>query len=252
MKPTLTTALLFNPDVDYPNAVYQAFADVKALYDIVVKLTDGLLADSPLSLLEVEAVLDSNAIVTRFIAMLAPYGIIEPSERNVDVTLNSCLSSLLAMKIRDKKIYESTHDEYMTRCTQLLDYLVSDERVSKTATINALTKIKSEVTRRIKYVRARHAKPFKFVPAVEKYADREDKHENPEQFFQRVYGRFLARGLLPVHIKYEDSSYYNVLHVWCSRNKKEVNALFEWQGPDRTTDKEKVFRKLKSTPEPTE
>ncbi len=45
-----------------------------------------------------------------------------------------------------------------------------------------------EVTKRIKEVRTRHAKPFSFGLTIEKYSERTDKNENPEQFNHFIPG----------------------------------------------------------------
>jgi hypothetical protein len=249
MKPVLSTKFLFDDNADYPESMFEHFSPIMEMYNLIVVMTDGLLASGPVSALEIEAILDANATVSRFIDILSKKGIIIPSKKNIDVTLNSCLSAILAMKIRDRHIYEATKEECINRCRQLLDYIVNDERVSKKETIETLTELKMEITRRIKHVRTRHAKPFKFLPPPEKYSERTDKKENPEQFFDRVYKKFLVRGIKPVHLKYEDEGYYNVLHVWCSRRGKDINRLFDREEPDRDTTKQKLNKKMRKMKE---
>jgi hypothetical protein len=248
------TRLLFDSKANYPNDVFKAFEPVRDIYELMVLLTEGLLADGPLTLMEVEAVLHSNYIVSKYMNYLQDHGIVDPKERTVDVNLNSCLTALLAMKIRDKEIYETTKDECVKRCVQLLQLIVEDSRLSKKETLAALTEVKAEATKRIVEVRRRHNKRFVFRDKIERYQDRKAKDENPKDFLTRTYGRYFARGLKPVHLKYEDPDFYNVLHVWCSRNRVDIKSLFVDPGAiaqRSLTDKQKFIKKVREMPEPT-
>jgi hypothetical protein len=253
MEPLNPTRLLFDSTSDYPEAVFEAFAPVKEIYDLLVVVTKGALADGPVSLFEIEAVLHANYIMSECMEYLYHHGIIEPSDRAADVHLNACVTAILAMKVRDKEIYETTKDECVKRCLQLLEYIVLDERLSKKETLAALSRLKAETTKRIVAVRSRHNKPFVFGKKIEKYAKRKNKKENPRDFLNRTYNLYFIRGLKPVHIKYEDEDFYNVLHVWCSRNKVDINSLFMQDGNaarDRLTDKQKILRMASEMPEP--
>jgi hypothetical protein len=253
MEPINPTTVLMDPSSQYPAEIYETFAPVQKAYDLLVLATQGALADGPITLMEIEAVLHANHFMSRFIKQLHVFGIIEPSERGADMHLNACVTAILAMKIRDREIYESTGDEYIKRCLQLLDYIVDDQRLSKKETLAALTQLKNEVTRKIVTVRGRQIKPFKFLVSIERYADREDKDENPRDFLIRVYGVHIPRGLKPAHVRYEDENFYDNLHVWCSRNKVDLKALFRAEADPMErllTDKQKRFRKYASMPDP--
>jgi hypothetical protein len=119
-----------------------------------------------------------------------------------------------------------TKEDCIRGCREILQRLVDDERLPKRETIAALTELKAEITKRIVAIRHRHNKPFVFRQKIQKYADRDDKGENPKEFLLRVYGAYLSRGLKPVQIRYEDPGFYNVLHTWCSRNKIDIRDLF--------------------------
>jgi len=254
MEPINPTRIMFDPTRKYPEEVYEAFEPIKEIYDLMTVLTEGVLADGPLTLLEVEAVLHANYVMSNFITNLREHGIVEPEKRDDDTHLNACVTALLAMKIRDREIYEATSDDYIKRCLQLLEYIVEDGRISKKETLVALSTLKAEVTKKIAIVRRRHIKPFNFLIPIPKYHRRKNKDESPPEFLKRVYSRFFARGLRPVHVRYEDENFYNTLHVWCSRNKIELNSLFV---PERDqngrllTDKQRFLKKVREMPDPT-
>ena len=106
-----------------------------------------------------------------------------------------------------------------------LDTLTFDFRATKAETLERLTRIRTDITERIRHIRHTRRPPFRFNTPPEKYSDRKVRSENPERFLRRVYGIELERGLTQADIRATDPGFYNVLHVWCTRHGKPLAKL---------------------------
>jgi len=106
-----------------------------------------------------------------------------------------------------------------------LDALTFDHRVTKTSLLAVLRDLRKDLDQRIAYVAATPPAGYRFAAAPERYRQRSRKAETPVEFFRRVYGAHVPRGLTQADIRKADPAFYNVLHVWCSRNKRKLSAL---------------------------
>jgi hypothetical protein len=130
------------------------------------------------------------------------------------------------MPLNHQKTYLITREVCVRQCLEIIQNVIDNERIPKRETIATMKELKTEITKRIVALKRRHNKPFVFGQKIQKYADRDDKRENPKEFLLRVYGAYLSRGLKPVQVLYEDPGFYNVLHGWCSKYKIDVRDLF--------------------------
>ena len=106
-----------------------------------------------------------------------------------------------------------------------LDTLTFDYAAPKKATLATLRELRSDLDARIAFVSASRPTGYKFRERPERYADRPDKKERPDQFFRRVYGDHARRGLTQADVRKIDAAYYNVLHVWCTRHKRKLSSF---------------------------
>jgi hypothetical protein len=112
-----------------------------------------------------------------------------------------------------------------------LDGLTFDLRATKKATLGYLLRARKEIDARIKYVRVDRPKAFQFAQPPEKYSERKNRAEKPDQFFRRVYAAEVRRGLTQADLRRADPAFYNVLHVWCVRHKRLMSGLIPTSRP---------------------
>jgi hypothetical protein len=139
--------------------------------------------------------------------------------------------AVIASKLAAARGSTSNRVESLDRLIDLLDELSFDDRLPRRSAIDQLRKLRSEIDDRIAALRHEKKKPLKFDPPPEKYADRARKAEKPDAFLKRVYGHHIKRGITQADIRRADPAFYNVLHVWCVRNKKIISQIVP---PERT------------------
>lgn len=133
--------------------------------------------------------------------------------------LYATVVALIAIKLARERTSLNLADD-LDNFTDLLDTLTFDHRRPKRAVIDSLRKLKTEIDARIAFVVAERAKGFTFPSSVELYSDRKNKREPPDQFFRRVYAKYAAQGMTQADLRKADPAFYNVFHVWCSRNRR--------------------------------
>jgi hypothetical protein len=106
-----------------------------------------------------------------------------------------------------------------------LDALTFDYRAPKKETLSMLRDLRLDLDARIAYVRAYRSNGYQFLERPETYRNRSAKAERPDQFFHRVYGAHVRRGLTQADIRRVDPAFYNVLHVWCTRHERKLANL---------------------------
>lgn len=115
----------------------------------------------------------------------------------------------------------------------ILDALTFDRRMTRNATITLFREIKDDLNLRARYVRICRETGYRFRELPEKYGQRENKKERPDQFFHRVYARLVPLGLMQADIRRVDPAYYNVLHVWHRRHDRKLACLLPSTRPRR-------------------
>ncbi|MEA2876440.1 MAG: hypothetical protein QOF14_1636 [Hyphomicrobiales bacterium] len=130
----------------------------------------------------------------------------------------------LALKLGTRR-RPSTVNAELEAINAGLDSLTFDTRATKKATLERLAHIRDQLDDRIAYVKGSRRKAFRFARPPELYKNRKVRSEKPERFFRRVYGADLERGLTQADIRDADPAFYNVLHVWCSRNGKRLASM---------------------------
>ena len=126
-----------------------------------------------------------------------------------------------ATRIGDDRIHAVQLDIF----NYILDALTFDRRVKKIDAITILKGMKTDLNLRITYVRTCRETGYRFQELPEKYANRKNKNERPDQFFRRVYASHVPRGLTQADIRRTDPAYYNVLHVWHTRHERKLKCL---------------------------
>lgn len=138
---------------------------------------------------------------------------------SADAQLYLSVATLLALKLAASGNGESNADRLIAE----LDAMTFDIARPKNSTLALLRALKAEVEERIILVRHSMAKRFHFLAPPELYRLRKNKKEPPDQFFLRVYGNEVRRGLTQGDIRGHDPAFYNVFHVWCARNAKRMS-----------------------------
>lgn len=141
--------------------------------------------------------------------------------RTLDVFVSAVALFALKLGTVDRVKRRSSN---VDRISDLLDELAFDDFQSKQETITLLRALKSEIDSRITFVKNTRRKTLR-LEGVETYSTRTNKKERPDQFFKRVYARHLPRGLTQADIRREDPAFYNVFHVWCSRNRRRMDSF---------------------------
>lgn len=144
--------------------------------------------------------------------------------RNRSTYAFTVLVAALAIKVSGSRTAE-TPNLMIEELTDYLDGIAFDVRATRRATLARLKRVRIEVDARIRHVRESPPAAFQFVAQPELYGGRADKTETPEKFFKRVYGPEVRRGMTQADLRRVDPAFYNVLHVWCSRNKRLISRL---------------------------
>ncbi|MGO3933072.1 hypothetical protein [Rhodopseudomonas pseudopalustris] len=146
--------------------------------------------------------------------------------------LYATVIALVAVKLARERAGLNWADD-LDNFNDLLDTLTFDHRRPKRAVIDTLRKLKTEIDARIAFVVAERAKGFTFPSSVELYSDRKNKRETPDQFFRRVYAKHVAQGMTQADLRKADPAFYNVFHVWCSRNRRRTESFLPATRPRR-------------------
>lgn len=133
--------------------------------------------------------------------------------------------ALVAQKLAAADREPSSLREELSAIRDGLDALTFDHRSTKTSMLTVLRDLRKDLDDRIAYIAATPPSGYRFAAEPEKYKGRKNRSETPEQFFRRVYGAHVPRGLTQADIRKADPSFYNVLHVWCSRHGKKLAGL---------------------------
>jgi hypothetical protein len=153
--------------------------------------------------------------------------------RDRDADLFVAAVALVTQKLALAKPGGKTAANQLADLKDLLDALTFDYRVPKKDTIALLRELGSDIDARIAYVRAYRPGGYRFLEQPESYGNRQTKTERPDQFFERVYGPHVRRGLTQADIRRIDPAFYNVLHVWCTRHNKRMAGLVPATRPRR-------------------
>lgn len=141
--------------------------------------------------------------------------------------------ALIALKLWRKQETSLSLTENLEALTDLLDLLSFDHKRPKRTILETLRELKADIDARIAHVTEARAKGFAFPEPVEIYAARKNKREKPDQFFRRVYSRYVSLGLTQADIRKSDPAFYNVFHVWCSRNGRRPESYIPAKRPRR-------------------
>jgi hypothetical protein len=153
--------------------------------------------------------------------------------RNRDIDLYVTVTALLARKLALQRRENNLPSAQLDALKDALDVLTFDYRTPKRATLTLLRDIKSDLEARIAYVLAFKKTGYRFLVRPESYRSRKDKAEGPDQFFRRIYGSHVRRGLTQADIRKVDPAFYNVLHVWCTRHHRKLASLVPATRPRR-------------------
>jgi hypothetical protein len=207
------------------------------LYEELVSARDRLGDFSPLTPLDLEQVARAMHEVVFFV-ITPPRGAGTPlplpdrtkgqlvaAARNRDLDLYVTAVALIARKAALRRGDGDQPAAHLDSLRNALDALTFDYRRPKRETLATLRAVRSDLDARIGYVIGFRDLGYRFRELPEAYAARLDKKERPDQFFQRVYGAHVPRGLTQADIRKVDPAYYNVLHVWCTRHKRRLSAL---------------------------
>jgi hypothetical protein len=211
--------------------------DAAVLYEEVVGTRDRLADFPPLTPLDLEQVARVMHEVVFFL-ITPPRGAgtslplpdrtkehLIAAARNRDLDLYVTAVALLARKAALRRGDGDQPAAHLDSLRNALDALTFDYRRPKRETLAMLRAVRSDLDARIGYVTGFRNSGYRFRELPGAYADRPDKRERPDQFFQRVYGAHARRGLTQADIRKVDPAYYNVLHVWCTRHKRKLSAL---------------------------
>jgi hypothetical protein len=151
-------------------------------------------------------------------------GALISAARNRDIDLYVTVVALLARKLAARP-REGWASIQLEQVRDALDALTFDYNAPKRETLNMLREIRADVDSRLAYVSAYRRPGYRFSQRPEAYGGRANKAESPDQFFRRIYGHHVPRGLTQADIRKVDLAFYNVLHVWCSRHKRKMSSL---------------------------
>jgi hypothetical protein len=219
--------------------------DASVLYDDIVKVRDRLAELPPLTPQDLESVAQAMHEVIWYL-ITPPAGAktdlplgpetkhsLVQAARNRDIDLYVTVTALLARKLALQRRETNLASAQLDTLKDVLDILTFDYRVPKRVTLTLLRDIKSDLEARIAYVLAFRKTGYHFLERPESYRSRKDKGERPDQFFRRVYGSHVRRGLTQADIRKVDPAFYNVLHVWCTRHKRKLASLVPATRPRR-------------------
>lgn len=207
------------------------------LYDELINTRDRLAGLPPLTPLDLECATRALHEVVFFLltplrGRMTPLAVPEPikrqlveAARNRDLDLYVTASALVASKLAQSHETADLAASHLDGLRNALDALTFDYRRPKGETLAMLRVVRADMDGRIAYVTKSRRSGYRFRELPETYAERTDKRERPDQFFHRVYGTHVARGLAQADIRAADPAYYNVLHVWCTRHKRKLSVL---------------------------
>jgi hypothetical protein len=144
---------------------------------------------------------------------------------NRDLDLYVLATSVLARKLALQGSARSIAIDQVDIIRDALDKLTFDYLSPKKETLATLREIRADLDARIGYVSRSRTPGFRFLEQPERYSERKDKRERPDQFFRRVYGQHVPRGLTQRDIRHIDPKFYNVLHVWCTRHERKLASF---------------------------
>jgi hypothetical protein len=211
--------------------------ETSILYDEIVKARDRLAELPPLNSQDLESAAQVMHEVIWYL-ITPPVGAktdlaldaetkhsLVQAARNRDIDLYVTVIALLARKLALFRREPTLTANQLDTLKDALDSLTFDYRVPKRVTLTLLRDIKSDLEARIAYVVALKKTGYRFLERPESYRSRKDKAERPDQFFRRVYGSHVRRGLTQADIRKIDPAFYNVLHVFCTRHKRKLASL---------------------------
>jgi hypothetical protein len=145
--------------------------------------------------------------------------------RNRGADLYVTVVGLIGRKLAARRRQGRWKIDQLAAIGDALDTLAFDYAGPKKVTLATLRELRSDLDSRIAFVSAARATGYKFRERPERYADRPDKKERPDQFFRRVYGDHARRGLTQADVRKMDPAYYNVLHVFCTRHQRKLSSF---------------------------
>jgi hypothetical protein len=138
------------------------------------------------------------------------------------VTVAALLAWKKAALVREDKATAATQ---LDAIGDALDNLTFDYRMPKRRLLDLLRGVRGDLDARIAYISQLRRPSYRFTNVPERYNDRKNKRERPDEFFKRVYAAHVARGMTQADIRTADPRFYNVLHVWCSRNNRKLSSF---------------------------
>lgn len=223
---------------------YRHDSDVGIIYDDLLSARDRLAGLAPLTSQDFERAARAMHEVIWF--LLTPP---RSAPKTLPISADKAEQLLHAARDRDLDLYvtvvalvaaklgnistPSGLPKHLDELNDMLDTITFDHRLAKNATVELLRRLKSELDARIAYVKKHREKGIRFSEPPELYKNRKDKTERPDRFFRRIYAKHLPRGLTQADIRKADPAFYNVLHVWCVRNKKLISNLVPAARPRR-------------------
>lgn len=237
---TTRRPLLPDPSVDHARSEWTADSDQNKdayiLYDELLRSRDRLAELPPLTPQDLESVARAMHELVFFL-ITPPAGAktelplseqtketLLSAARNRDIDLYVTVAALLARKLAARP-REGWASVQLEQVRDALDALTFDYNAPKRETLTMLQGIRADLDSRIAYVRAYRRTGYRFSRRPETYGGRANRAESPEQFFRRIYGPHVPRGLTQADIRKVDPAFYNVLHVWCSRHKRKMSSL---------------------------
>jgi hypothetical protein len=229
-----------NPSADHALSEWTADSDQSreayVLYDELLKSRDRLAELPPLTPQDLESV--ARAMHELVFFLITPPAAVKTelplsertkqallsAARNRDLDLYVTVVGLIASKLAARP-REGWASVQLEQVRDALDALTFDYNAPKRETLAMLQGIKADLDSRIAYVRAYRKTGYRFSQRPETYGGRANRAESPEQFFRRIYGPHVPRGLTQADIRKVDPAFYNVLHVWCSRHKRKMSSL---------------------------
>jgi hypothetical protein len=229
-----------NPSTDQAGFEWTADSDQNKdayiLYDELLKSRDRLAELPPLTPQDLESVARAMHELIFFL-ITPPAGAktelalsdrakqaLLGAARNRELDLYVTVVALLARKLaaRPREGWASVR---LDQLRDTLDAMTFDYNAPKRDTLTMLREVRADLDGRIAYVRAYRKTGYQFSQRPETYGGRADRAERPDQFFRRIYGPHVPRGLTQADIRKVDPAFYNVLHVWCSRHKRKMSSL---------------------------
>jgi hypothetical protein len=145
--------------------------------------------------------------------------------RNPEIETFVSAVALVALRLGKRGNAAATVAHQLAIIGDALDSISFDYRTPKRSVLAILRRLREDIEARIAHQRESRRGGYQFRIRPPLYGKRSDKTEKPDQFFQRVYARHVARGLTQADIRRADPKFYNVLHVWCVRHERKLSSL---------------------------